>query len=231
MATKIDLAKYARDCLQKREQNKTSLIPGPVVTISREFGCPSKKIARELIDAINNKKTRNKWCWVSKEILAESADQLGLHPDEIQYVFDYKKKGIVDEILSAQTRKYYRSDKKIRNTIGKVIKRIAETGNVIIVGRGGAAIANDIKNSLHIKLIADIEWRAKNVGKRHDMDINEAIPFILDYDKKRKKFLDYYWGKTSDHSIFDLIFNCNTMSDEEIVTSIISILEKRKFLK
>jgi hypothetical protein len=62
MATKIDLAKYARDCLQKREQNKTSLIPGPVVTISREFGCPAKIIARELTDAINNKKKRNKWC-------------------------------------------------------------------------------------------------------------------------------------------------------------------------
>lgn len=230
MATKIDLAKYARDRLQKREQNKTSLGPGPVITISREFGCPSKKIACDLTDAINKKKKRDKWCWVSKEILAESADQLGLHPDEIQYVFDYKKKGIVEEIIAAQTRKYYRSDKKIRNTIGKVIKRIAETGNVIIVGRGGAAIANNIKNSLHIKLIADIEWRAKNVGKRRDMDIDEAIPFTLDYDKKRKKFLDYYWGKASDHSIFDLIYNCSTMSSEEIVTSIIHILEKRKFI-
>ncbi len=56
MATKIDLAKYARDCLQKREQNKTSFSPGPVVTISRDFGCPAKKIARELSDTINKKK-------------------------------------------------------------------------------------------------------------------------------------------------------------------------------
>jgi cytidylate kinase len=63
------------------------------------------------------------------------------------------------------------------------------------------------------------------------MDIVEAIPFTLDYDKKRKQFLDYYWGKTSDHSIFDLIFNCNTMTNEEIVTSIVLILEKRKILK
>jgi len=230
MATKIDLAKYARDCLQKREQNKTRLDPGPVITISREFGCPSKKIACDLTDAINKKRKSDKWCWVSKEILAESADQLGLHPDEIQYVFDYKKKGIVEEIIAAQTRKYYRSDKKIRNTIGKVIKRIAETGNVIIVGRGGAAIANDIKNSLHIKLIADIKWRAKNVGKIRDMNIDDAIKFTLDYDKKRKIFLDYYWGKPSDHSIFDLIYNCSTMSSEEIVTSIIHILERRKIL-
>ena len=230
MATKIDLVKYARDCLQKREQNKTSHNPGPVITISRDVGCPAKKIARELTDAINKKRKRNKWCWVSKEILAESADQLGLHPDEIQYVFDYKKKGIVEEIIAAQTRKYYRSDKKIRNTIGKVIKRIAETGNVIIVGRGGAAIANDIKNSLHIKLIADIKWRAKNVGKIRDMNIDDAIKFTLDYDKKRKIFLDYYWGKPSNHSIFDLIYNCSTMSSEEIVTSIIHILERRKIL-
>ena len=230
MATKIDLVKYARDCLQKREQNKTSHNPGPVITISRDVGCPAKKIARELTDAINKKRKRNKWCWVSKEILAESANQLGLHPDEIKYVFDYKKRGIVEEIIAAQSRKYYRSDKKIRKTIGKVTKRIAETGNVIIVGRGGTAIANAIKNSLHIKLIADIEWRAKIVGKRRDMDIDEAIQFTLDYDKKRKKILDYYWGKVSDHSIFDLIYNCSTMSSEEIVTSIIHILERRKIL-
>ncbi len=231
MATKIDLAKYARDCLQKREQNKTSFSPGPVVTISRDFGCPAKKIARKLSNTINKKKINNKWCWVSKEILAESANQLGLHPDEIQYVFDYKKRGIVEEIIAAQSRKYHRSDKKIRNTIGKVIKRIAETGNVIIVGRGGATIAKNIKNSLHINLIADIEWRAKNVGKRHGLDIDKATQFTLDYDKKRKRFLDYYWGKTSDHSIFDLIYNCSTISSEEIVTSIIQILERRKFLE
>ncbi len=230
MATKIDLAKYARDCLQKREQNKTSLSPGPVITISREFGCPGKKIALELTETINKKKKRDKWCWVSKEILAESADQLGLNPGEIQYVFDYEKRGIIDEIIAAQTRKYHRSDKKIRNTIGKVIKKIAETGNVIIVGRGGAAIAKNIKNSLHIKLIADIEWRAKNVGERHNMDIDEAIQFTLDYDKKRKKFLDYYWGKASNDSIFDLIYNCSTISSEDIVTSIIHILERRKIL-
>ena len=230
MATKIDLAKYARDILQKREQNKTSSGPGPVITISREFGCPGKKIARELTDAINKKKKRDKWCWVSKEILAESADQLGLNPGEIQYVFDYEKRGIIDEIIAAQTRKYHRSDKKIRNTIGKVIKKIAETGNVIIVGRGGAAIAKNIKNSLHIKLIGDIEWRAKNVGKRHDKDIDEAIQFTLDYDKKRKKFLDYYWGKASDDSIFDLIYNCNKMTSEDIVTSIIHILERKKII-
>ncbi|MCD6564575.1 MAG: cytidylate kinase-like family protein [Bacteroidales bacterium] len=230
MATKIDLAKYARDRLQKREQNKTGSGPGPVITISREFGCPSKKIASDLTDAINTKRKKDKWYWVSKEILAESADQLGLHPDEIKYVFDYKKKGIVEEIIAAQSKKYYRSDKKIRNTIGKVIKRIAETGNVIIIGRGGAAIANDIKNSLHIKLIADIKWRAKNVGKIRDMNIDDAIKFTLDYDKKRKIFLDYYWGETSDYSIFDLIYNCNTMSSEEIVTSIIHMLERRKIL-
>jgi len=230
MATKIDLAKYARDCLQKREQSKTSLGPGPVITISREFGCPAKKIAANLTEAINIKQKKDKWCWVSKEILAESANQLGMHPDEIQYVFDYKKRGIIEEIIAAQSRKYYRSDKKIRNTIAKVIRRIAETGNVIIVGRGGAAITNNIKNSLHIKLIADIEWRAKNVGIIHDMGIDEAIPFTIDYDKNRKIFLDYYWEKNSDHSIFDLIYNCSKMTDEDIVASIIHILERRKIL-
>lgn len=230
MAKKIDVAKYAHECPGKRGQQKTGLSNGPVITISREFGCPAKKLARELNDAINKEKETGKWCWVSKEILAESANHIGLHPDEIKYVFDYKKKGLVEEIITAQTKKYYKSDRKIRNTIGKVIKKIATTGNVIIVGRGGAAIANDVKNSLHIKLIADINWRAKDVGKRRNMNIDEAIKFTINYDRKRKRFLDYYWGDVSDHSIFDMIFNCQKMSIEDIVSSIITILKKRKII-
>ena len=86
--TKINLSRYAFERLLERE--KRIARPGPVITISREYGCPSKLIAAMLTDLINEKYARkNKWHWISKEILEETARKLGLTPREIKYIFEY----------------------------------------------------------------------------------------------------------------------------------------------
>jgi cytidylate kinase len=226
---KIHLPKYAHDRVKEKESKKTS--PGPVVTLSRELGCPAKILAKELVEAINKIIGEKKWGWISKEILEESARELNVHPSEIKHVFDYKKKGVFDEILAAQSKKYYRSEKKIRKSISNVIKSIATEGYVIIVGRGGAAITKSIPDSLHIRLQAPIEWRANAVSKRFDISNEEAKKFCVDYDRKRKQFLDYYWGNPSDHTIFDIIYNYSSMSREEILESIIQIMKMKKIIK
>lgn len=227
---KIDLSRYALD--RVREKDHKVKCVGPVITISREFGCPSKTIARKLVSTINRITGKDEWDWVSKEILERSAEELDVKPEEIKYVFEYEVKGIFDEILSAQSKKYHRSDKKIRKSIANVIKGIANDGNVVIVGRGGVAITKDCPDAFHIKLQAPLEWRVKGViSRRENMSYEDGVKYTLDYDKKRKRFLDYYWGGESDNSIFDAIFNCSTMSVEEIVESIIQILKMRGLIK
>jgi len=224
----IDLSRYAHDRHKEKERRKTS--PGPVITLSREFGCPAKILAREFVETLNKRITKNKWGWVSKEILEKSAKELNVKPSEIKYVFNYEEKGFFDQILAAQAKKYYQSDKKIRKSISNVIKAIATEGYVVIVGRGGAAIAKNIPNSLHIKLQAPIEWRAKSVSEQNNISIKEAKIICIDYDKKRKQFLDYYLGNLSDTTLFDVIYNCCRMSRKEIVESVILLLEMKKII-
>ncbi len=227
---KIDLSKYALDRVREKEQKKSCA--GPVVTISREFGCPSKMIARKLVNTINRITGKDRWDWISKEILERSAAELDVKPEEIKYVFEYEEKGIFDEILAAQSKKYHRSDKKIRKSIANVIKAIAYDGNVVIIGRGGVAITKDCPNSFHVKLQAPLEWRVKGViARRENMSYEEGVKYTVEYDRKRKRFLDYYWGSESDHSIFDAIYNCETMSVEEIVESIILTLKMRNLIE
>lgn len=225
----IDLSRYAHDRHKEKVRRKTS--PGPVITLSREFGCPAKILAREFVETLNKRIIKNKWGWVSKEILEKAAKELDVKTSEIKYVFNYEEKGIFDQILAAQAKKYYQSDKKIRKSISNVIKAIATEGYVVIVGRGGAAIAKNIPNSLHIKLQAPIEWRAKSVSEKHNISIEEAKKICIDYDKKRKQFLDYYWRKPSDTTLFDVIYNCSRMGREEIVESVILLLEMKKIIK
>lgn len=228
----INLTNYLNNRAQD-EYGKMSE-PGPVITLAREYGCPAKVVARQLAEDLTRKMQVKgipvSWRFITKEIIAESARELEVDSSKIKYVFDYEQKSVMDEILSAQLTKYYKSDRKIRDTIAKVIRNIACEGNVIIVGRGGVSIVHDISKSLHIMLNAPIEWRSLRISEKFDMTQEAARLECIDYDKKRQLFRDYFQGKNTDYTQFDLSINCMTLSVDEIVKIIIKAAEVKKLL-
>jgi cytidylate kinase len=231
---KLDLLKYMSDRLQDETDEYEEA--GPVITISRLYGCPAKIIAKNVSDELNMKakvKGYNdlNWSYVTKEIMSESAKELEMDPSKIKYVFDYKKKGLVDEIVAAHSSKYYKSDRAIRKTIARVIRNMAREGHVIIVGRGGVAITRDIPRSLHINLEAPLDWRIVRIAEKYDKSFEEAEKIIVDVDRKRKQFREYFEGKNTDYTQFDITFNCMTLSTDEITSIIIRAIEERNLFK
>jgi len=226
-----DLLNYLKKKYEETLLKKTG--PGPVITLSREYGCPAKVIAQKLSEVLSNHLDKSgmkySWKWYNKEILDESARQLQLDPSKIKYVFDYEKKSILEDFFSSFSQ-YYQSDRKIRSTIGKVIREIAEQGQAIIVGRGGIAITRDLSNSLHINLVAPLDWRAAIISERYNVSIDEARISAIDIDNKRKEFRDYFEGKNSDYTSPDISFNCMTLSIDEIVSTIVKVSESRGFI-
>lgn len=229
---KVDLSKYQKDWY--RENPARDIYPGPVVTISRELGCPAKTIAFKLSEELNafksSKAKDHPWRWISKEILHESAKELEVDCDQIEHVFLYKNRNALEDLLFTQSKGYYKSDLKIRTTIAKVIREFATIGNSIIVGRGGVAITRDIPKSLHVMLEAPLEWRAVRAASKYDMTLEQARSFAVSIDKKRKNFRDYYQGKGNDYTRFDIKFNCMTLETEVIVKIIIESLKARKLI-
>lgn len=225
-----DLLTYLRKRYEEMESTKE---PGPVITISREYGCPAKPVALKLAEALSDLKTakgiKHNWKWFSKEILEESAKQLKIDPSKIKYVFDYEKKGSWEDFFNSFSGKYYHNDRQIRNTIGRVVREIGEQGHSIIVGRGAIAITHDIPRSLHINLEAPLEWRAIRVSERYNLCFEKAKETALLTDKNRKEFRDYYQGKNTDYTVSDVTFNCMTLSIDEIVQMIVKMVELRGF--
>ena len=72
------LLEYMRNRFSAEKSNKahSNKKLGPVVTISREYGCPAKRLAGMLSSALNRIElenyTKNHWSWIGKEILEES---------------------------------------------------------------------------------------------------------------------------------------------------------------
>ena len=207
---------------------------GPYISLSRDFGCMANGIAQKLSKELNQKYKfagiKKEWKWINKVILEESAKALQLSPTKIEYVFQSKRKSMMDEIVGAMSTRYYKSDYQIRKTIRDVIRSIAKTGHVIIVGRGGVAFSGDNPLSLHIKLIAPIEWRVQKISENYHKTQTEALKYLLEIDQERKYLIDSFMGYDTDNSVFDVIFNRQTMNDDEIIATIIRLMEMKKLL-
>lgn len=229
---RIDLGQYLKD--RYLERNLGSKDPGPVVTISRETGCPGKKIAQRLNDVLNQRlkqlEKKAEWKWLGKEIFTEAAKELNLGSDEVEQVFKQTGRSVIDQILSAQSSKFYKNDKSIRKTIGQTIRSMANDGNVIILGRAGVALTRDIKKSLHIYLEAPLEWRASIISEKQGCTIDEAKKIANEIDKRRAEYRDYFQGKGNDYTWYDVRYNCMTLSINEIADSIVKLMEIRKLI-
>lgn len=223
------LLKYLEDRYKYQINEGEIKPPGPVITISRDFGCPANMCATdlaELLTKIDNEKDEP-WRVVNKEILEQAAKELGLTPDKIEFVFNFEKRSAVDEIIGALSSKYYKSERKIRSTIRDVIRTIGERGRVIIVGRAGSTILKDITNSLHVRLIAPLDNRVQGVSKRHKISFSEAQKLTEDMDKKRMQLRNDFAGKHVDYVDYDLIINCEKFNSENIVDLIAKAAEVR----
>jgi cytidylate kinase len=227
--------KYMRERTgRKKSPGPTFESPGPVITISREYGCPGRRIARLLSETLTEKNktlgNNRSWKWISKEILEESARELKLSPALMQDLSEYRERGFFENLALFFSDEYYPSDVKIKNTIAKFIYNASVEGNVVIVGRAAEAITKNFTNSLHVKLQAPLEWRARKVADVQGMTIQEARREAQEMDHRRFVFRNYFEKARPDIDYFDIFFNCANLTDEEIIETIVILAESRGFV-
>ncbi|MBW6491114.1 MAG: cytidylate kinase-like family protein [Lentimicrobium sp.] len=209
---------------EKQKSEKT--ISRPFITISREFGCQANLLSEYLIAEIL--KRGHHWQMINKEIMNSAANELKLDPEKIRSVILAEKRNLFDEILDATSVKYYKSDRKIRQTIANIVTSFAMKGNIIIIGRAGSVITQGIPNALHIRLTAPVSWRLENIMLRYNLKREEAMQQLTKTDLKRHKLhRDFLKGSTDFDGLFDIRVNCSKVSHEEIVQIVISLLVKR----
>lgn len=203
--------------------------PGPVITISREVGCPAKLIAENLISVFKKEyPTLPKWQHLSNEILEKSARMLKVDPKHIKHIFTYNDRNMLNEILAATSKEHrYKSDRAIKNIIRDVIRSIGEKGHYIIIGRGGVIHTKHIHKSLHIRLVAPLEWRIEKVIEHKKISHEKASIKVRDGDQNRNQFLSYYLGGRCLSDQFDITLNCSTFSLTECVRLIKNAYEAK----
>ncbi len=226
MADNIFVKYLAKKVLKEKTENFES---GPVITISRQFGCYATSIAQKLARKISVK-SPNPWDYITKEIIEDSAKQLNLEERDIAHIFGAEEKGFLGDLIISFSNKKYKSDALIKKTIYSVVRKYAEQGNCIIVGRAGCVIAEDIEKALHVRLVAPLEFRINANKNKYNISYEEAKKMVEETDLKRKQFMKFFKGDRPDEEIFDLMLNREKLTDDEIVETIYRLAEYRHLI-
>lgn len=219
-----------RTYFEKRitQAKKEITVPIPFITISRQTGCNGNDLAFQIIKKL--KQRNSQWKYINKEVLEESAKKLKLNASQIKYVFDTNEKSHADDILSAFSNRYYKSDRAVRKTITEVLRHYAQEGNMIIVGRAGVATTRDLPKGLHIRLMAPYAWRMNALKRRKAFDQTDIAEFIKKHDRKKRKLIEHFGGEKIGDIQFDLTFNCETFSKPQIVEMVMEAMELKKMI-
>lgn len=204
-----------------------SLIAGPVITISREVGCNGLKLAKLIAIRLNKRRQKHNWQVLSKEIFHKSATELNMKSEDVRRVFKKSEKYVFDEVLKAFSNKNYKSEQKIIKTVIKVVRSSAIDGYSIIVGRAGHIIASDIKNAIHFRLIAPLDYRVKTIQENNDLNREESIQFIKKVEKERIAFRKVIHDDNLHEELFDFTINRASFSNDDIVDIIEFTMDKK----
>ncbi len=208
--------------------NKPPEEDGPVITISRLTGCDARQVAAILVDDMNRKYGTTKWKWVDKDIIYSIAKELNTNEQRVENFYKGIELSNLSEMIMAFSGSFV-SDLRVKKAIKDVVLSMCKEGFLIIVGRGGVSIASEIKDALHIRLIAPFYWRVENVMKKKQMEIEKAEEYVVDTDEKRHNMILNFLDKKPlnlDY-LFDATINRSSFSIQEISELIISMYEKK----
>ena len=210
--------------IAEKKAIRSPRIPGPVLTISREPGCPGMKIANALRSILEEKEHKD-WRVISKEILTQSSKELDIHADKVNKIFNIHERTVFDEILAAFSTKKFKNERVIKRTVTDVIRSFSEIGHCIIVGRGGHIIASDIKKSLHVRLYAPLKWRIDRIMKSRNLSSEDAEKYISEVEQQRMNFRAVIKGSRTGKDDFDLILNCAKLKPKDIARLLAACME------
>ena len=198
-----------------------------IINIGRQFGGGGLGVASELGRKLEIPV-------YDRELIAKAAQDSGFsaalfeQSDEKRRIFSLS--AIFTSIYSSPTENYM-SDKGLFEIQCETIRRIAEQGSAIIVGRCSDYILRDMDCTLNVFLTSPLEERVKRICERHGLCEEKAEALILQKDKAREEYYNYYtFGNWGVASTYDLCIDSSRLGIEGTADFIIDFVKRSGLL-
>lgn len=201
---------------------------GPVITISRLTGCDARLIAEQLVDELNRRFGTTKWRWLDKDLIYAIAKELDTNTERVESFYKGNELSNLSEMIMAFSGNFI-SDLRVKKAVRDVVLSMCKEGYVILVGRGGVAIASGIRDALHIRLVAPFYWRVSNIMKKMKKTLEDAEEYCIDNDEKRNNMIREFLEKkpVNIDYLFDATLNRASYSVTQTAEIILQLYEKK----
>lgn len=201
-----------------------------VITISRQFGSGAADIVEQVAEEL-------RYDLVDKQIISEVARATGVPEERVSEVDEQDEtglRGILERWFeaAAATGSYRASgfgdaaippgalidelgetthvlDREVyHEVVRQAIRKLAERGDVLIVGRGGMMVLQDVPGVLRVRITASEQSRAERVAALEGLGAREALQLVRDSDRRRSAFIARnYHADWEDASLYHLVIN------------------------
>lgn len=177
-----------------------------VITIGRQYGSGGRIIGQRLASELGIK------CY-DKELLEHAANDSGICKELFEnhdekptnsllyslvmdtYSFGYSSAAFTDMPMNH----------KVFLAQFDAIKKLAEEGPCVMVGRCADYALADMKECMSVFIHADQSIRIKRIAERYNLTQNKAKDAMIKTDKSRSSYYNYYtnkrWGEASGYNL------------------------------
>lgn len=188
--------------------------PGVIITIAREHGSAGKQVGELVAKRLNIP-------YYYKEMTALAAKESGLDKEFISKL-NSKSDVLHDLYLTTSPVKYAIEAQE------KIIKRIAEQGSCVIVGRASDYVLRDNNNLVRIFIYANEEYKIRKIQEMYGDTEKEAIKNINKSNKNRAAYYKMISGNTwGDYKNYDLLID-SSIGIEKTANAIVNYIKNIK---
>ncbi len=179
----------------------------PIITVGRQYGSGGREVAKKLAEVMN-------LSFYDKELLAEASRESGICQEVIENYDEKQEKRSFFSMLGTgfQGRTdslgmYLEMPLNHRIFLAQfdAIRKIADKGSCVIVGRCADYVLRDHPNVLNVFIKASLEERIKRIERLYDPDPMKAEDMIRKADKQRATYYNYYatgtWGDANNYHL------------------------------
>jgi len=197
------------------KEKGTGAFVRPAITISRQEGAGGLTVASNLADYLKEQTvSHEEWTVFSQHLVAKVLEEF----HHKKGIGDFMKEGhkgflsdAIEELLGLHP-----STWTMVEQANATILRLAQAGNVILVGRGGNIVTGKLQTAFHVHLVGSLEKRIRRAQKTFSLDPKEAAGYVKNKDEARKRYLrDNFDKDINDPLLYHVVINTDLVSYEE----------------